>query len=627
MKKPSFDEAHFWKFASNLIIPSKEFGEMRFDKPIGTQRYFIHKVAEAINEGAFTLVILKGRQLGISTVMLALDLYWMFMHRGIMGSIIAQDEMTRDDFREKMKQYYDSLPREWRQVQVKHDRNLFGFRNKSSIIYQIAGKRSGNKLGRGKGITFLHATELGSWGNNEAGLASLKAALAEQNPDRLFVYESTANGYDMFYDMWETATRAVTQRAIFIPWWMNELYSFPEEHAVYRTYFGKPCSPDQVVRRLDPKEAEWVKAVKRMYKYQVTANQIAWWRWKLNEEFASDLDMMQQEYPPTEDYAFRLTGSQFYPSAALNDLLNTARERKFIPYTVTFGNRFEDTQIVPSDPRHCNLRIYLPAMEGAERKGAYYTLGADPAYGSSDWKDGSAIHIDRCYGDYIEQAADFHSTSCTTTQFAWVIAMLAGWYENTLVNLEVNGPGQVVYQELDQLYRIAASSRSEDQKSIASIFRNVKAYRYIKYNGSSRTGNTMHWITTPSNKDPMLSAHRDTVVRGMADIASVECIDEMRKIVRDDGFVGAAGRDKDDRVIAAALSHIAWVHQLRVRLMQLGITKMRAVEQDKEMAQAQEGGSGGNTGVAVQYVLHNFLAQREQFMKERAKARRLQGLR
>lgn len=613
------DPAHFWKFCANLKIATKDYGEIRFDKPYGTQRYFIDQAFKALNEDVHSLVVLKGRQEGLSTVMLALDLYWMFRFRGILGTIVTQDEPTRDMFREQLDQYYESLPKAWRQKKKNHNRNQFMFMNRSGFAYQISGTRTGNKLGRGKGITFMHATELGSWGNNSDGLASLKSSLSEIHPHRLFVYESTANGYDMFYDMWETAKDAVATRAIFVPWWMKESYSVSEDSAIFKTYFGEPCETDKVIKHLEGTEVEWYKAVQREYGYSFTSNQIAWHRWKLAEEFSDDADMMHQEYPPTEDYAFKLTGSQFYPSSALNDLLNLARGRNAATYHIQFGARFEDTTIVPCDARFANLKIYSAAQTGGMKAGLYYTMGADPAYGSSEWKDGSALHIDRCYGDFIEQVAEFHSVACTTHQFAWVIAILAGWYENCIVNLELNGPGQVVYQELDQLQRIVQSSNASDQKALANIVGNVKHYVYQKYNGGNRSGNIKHTITTQQSKETMMTKHRDSVVKGITDIASIECVYEMKKVVRDGGTIEAGGRDKDDRCIAAALSHTTWLDNLRVRLLQMGITKNRA-------AAVERGPLPADSRVApATYAFHKFMAEREAAVKERARQARTIG--
>jgi hypothetical protein len=600
-----FNEAHFWKFCAQLKIPTKEFGEATFSNPLGTQRYFIRKIAEGLNEDAHTFVTLKGRQQGISTVMLALDLYWAFKYRGIMATLIAQDELTRDDFRAKIAMYYKSLPREWRQGTTSHNRNQFLFANKSGIVYQIAGNRAGNKLGRGKAITFMHATELGSWSNNKDGLSSLQASLAEMNPARLFVYESTANGYDMFHDLYATAESSVTQRAVFVPWWMNEFYAVDEsvDNPVFRTYFGKPCARENVVKQLEQSEVGWYRAVQRQFDYSLSAGQIAWWRWKLNEQF-NDLDMMLQEFPPLADYAFRLTGSQFFPSAPLNDALEEAKTAEFIPYNIRFGLRFQDMAIDECAPAYADLKIWQPAVEDAKAKGHYYVLGADVAYGSSEWKDASVAHLYRCYGDRIELACEYHSTNCNPTQFAWVIAFLAGLYGNTLVNLEVNGPGQVTYQELDQLARIAMSVKTTENREIGNVMRHIRHYLYNKYNGGSRQGNVRHWVTTASNKDRMLSAFRDSFTRELVYMPSVETIEEMKQCVRDGSYIGGGARDdKDDRVMASSLAHVAWMDNLRVQLMGQGVTKKRAVEAERQM------NANGKPSV-IGHMLQDFNKQR-----------------
>ena len=69
------------------------------------------------------------------------------------------------------------------------------------------------RLGQGKAITYLHGTETASWGNEE-GLASLIASLAEKNSERLYMFESTAQGFNMFHDMYKVAKRAKTQQRL-----------------------------------------------------------------------------------------------------------------------------------------------------------------------------------------------------------------------------------------------------------------------------------------------------------------------------------------------------------------------------------------------------------------------------
>ncbi len=112
-----------------------------------------------------------------------------------------------------------------------------------------------------------------SW-DDEEGLASLLASLAETNPLRYYMFESTARGFNMFHDMWTTAKRARTQKAIFCGWWRNQLYMADPKSDIYKVYWDG---------KLSPEEKEWTKDIKKMYNYEINSRQIAWWRWKLHE--------------------------------------------------------------------------------------------------------------------------------------------------------------------------------------------------------------------------------------------------------------------------------------------------------------------------------------------------------
>ena len=75
-----FNLAQFYKFCSQLKIETKEQGLKKMDVLLGTQTYVMDEIAQGLAEDIHFFVILKGRQLGITTISLALDLYWHFIH-------------------------------------------------------------------------------------------------------------------------------------------------------------------------------------------------------------------------------------------------------------------------------------------------------------------------------------------------------------------------------------------------------------------------------------------------------------------------------------------------------------------------------------------------------------------
>ena len=350
-----------------------------------------------------------------------------------------------------------------------------------------------------KVITYLHGTETSSWGDEE-GLASLLASLAETNPNRLYLFESTARGFNMFHDMYVTAKRARTQHAIFCGWWRNELYQVGADTDVYKVYWDG---------KLSPEEKEWVKDVRKQYSFDVTSRQIAWWRWKLAEGIKDDA-LMYQEFPPTEDYAFVMTGSSYFSNARCTDAMKAAKKASVDYYRVSIGQVFVDTELLRSTERLATMRVWEePVAEG------YYVIGADPAYGSSDWADRFCIQVYRAYADGLDQVAEFATSELNTYQFAWVICYLAGAYRNSTLNLEVNGPGQAVLNELKNLKRQAFSLQESYGTGLMAVLSNMQHYLWRRNDTLGGPTMSLGWQTTVATKERMMSYFKDLFERGV----------------------------------------------------------------------------------------------------------------
>jgi hypothetical protein len=560
----NFNLKQFYHFCAQLQIETKEQGLKKMGNLLGSQTYVMNEIKKGLDEGVHFFVILKGRQLGITTISLALDLYWHFIHPGLQGTLTTDTEENRDMFRSTLAMYMDGLPKEYRVPLLAHNRNQLSLKNRSRLFYQVAGLRAKGSLGRGKAITYLHGTETSSWGDEE-GLASLLASLAETNPNRLYTFESTARGFNMFHDMYVTAKRARTQRAIFCGWWRNELYSLDPEGNTYKVYWDG---------KLTGEEKEWVRDIKKLYGVEINSRQIAWWRWKLYEGIKDD-SLMYQEFPPTEDYAFVMTGSSFFSNARCTDAVKKIKRTACDYYRYSFGVNFQDTEVIKSTERLATLKVWEEPVDTA-----YYVIGADPAYGSSDWADRFCIQVYRVYADGMEQVASFATSEMNTYQFAWVIAHLAGAYKNSTLNLEINGPGQAVINELRNLKRQAAAMGSAMGKDLMDVYANMQNYIWRRNDTLGGISNSIGWLTTSATKERMLTYMKDFFERGMMDIYDMDTIEEMKTMVRDGGSIEASGRNKDDRVIASALACAAFAEQVQPRLIAQKITRTISRVQD-----------------------------------------------
>jgi len=559
----NFDLQHFYRFCRELKVETKEMGIQRLgQRLLGSQTYVMEEIAKGLNQGTHFFVILKGRQLGITTISLALDLYWHFKNPGFQGTLTTDTEENRDQFRTTLAMYMDGLPPEYKIPLMTHNRNQMVLKNRSRLFYQVAGLRAKGSLGRGKGITYLHGTETSSWGDEE-GLASLLASLAEKNPNRLYLFESTARGFNMWHDMWQVAKKAKTQKAIFCGWWRNELYAADPKSDVYRVYWDG---------KLSPEEKEWTREVKKLYQVEVNTRQIAWWRWKLNEGL-KDEALMYQEFPPTEDYAFIMTGSSFFSHTRCTDQAKVAK--KLLPryYRFSMGQYFEDTELIQSTERMATLVLWEEPIDNA-----YYVIGADPAYGSSDWADRFCIQIYRAYADGLDQVAEFATSEINTYQFAWIICYLAGAYKNSTLNLEVNGPGQAVINEMRNLRRQAQTMEPKKARRLDDVLSHMQHYLWRRNDSLGGVSNSLGYLTTHSSKERMLNYFKDYFERGMMNVYSMDLLEEMKSVVRDNGSIAAYGRNKDDRVIATALACVAYAEQLMPRLMQMRMTRARKEE-------------------------------------------------
>jgi hypothetical protein len=80
----------------------------------------------------------------------------------------------------------------------------------------------------------------------------------------------------------------------------------------------------------------------------------------------------------------------------------------------------------------------------------------------------------------------------------------------------------------------------------------------------------------------MLSYMKDYFERGMMAVYDMDTLDEMKTITREGGSISASGRNKDDRVIASALSAAAYAEQLQPRLIAMKISRKVSRAQEEK---------------------------------------------
>jgi hypothetical protein len=565
-----FPRAKFMAFLSRLKILTKDFGLVPMTL-LGTQSYVLDEMCKAVASGITTFYILKARQLGMSTFFIALDLFWAMEHDGLLGAFVTHEDKSKAMFRNIIKIFFANLPRTHKIKWDIENRDMLILKNSSVLQYLVAGTKEKAKggLGRSSANNFIHGTEVAFWGSPD-DLNELGATMSTHYPFRLKIYETTGNGFNFFSEMWDEAKDDPTICRIFVGWWRHDHYSLPDGHPWFKIFM-----PQGHQTPLHILERKRIRLVKHQYGIDINHNQIAWYRWKLESELKGDQSKMDEQFPWTEEDAFVATGAVFFTNDSLTDAMKRARQQPFMPYKYMFTERWEDTIVTPTRDRRAELKVW----EEADPRG-HYVIGCDPAYGSSEAADRAVIHVARCFSDRLVQVAEFVSPIVSTYQCAWALCHLAGYYRNVMVNLEMNGPGEAVFNEMNALKMNTQHmiSHTPDGKVTHDLRYVLNMMRHFLYRRADSMNAQLayQWRTSGTNKPPMLHAFKDAFELHRFILNSMYLLEEMKTIVTDGTTIAAEGNSKDDRVMAAALAHEAWRKWVQPKMRNMGLTFERA---------------------------------------------------
>lgn len=546
----------------SVEIDTKELGRARVE-PWPSQRLIIDAVSKGLNEGVHEFVILKSRQVAATTVASVIELFWALANPGVQGAIIADRTDNLERLRRIFASLLETLPPEWRSPEhklIQNNRSGMAFANRSVIDLMAAA--SNPDLGASRALNMMHATECGQW-RSLAGVESLKASLARQNPHRLYIWESIANGYNWWYNFCKQAQVDRHMRFIFLGFWSNPTYSIPKDDPDYKVYWDGRLTVDEINR---------ARYVKENYKYIVKPEQVAWWR--RESEFKAE-EYMDRHYPWTEREAFIASGTGFFPAQRTLEIAEQLAtvNPPYRGYKYTFDEQFLSSKIEQvKDPENAMLKVW----EAPEPNGIY-VIGVDPSGGGGGESDDHAIEVLRCYADRVVQVAEFQSNHPLTYQLAWVLAHLAGAYKDHIANLEVTGVGAAVLPEVRNLRQLAERGILQGEPGTENILNLIGAVRWFLYKRPDTlggAGNVIAWKANSDNKYQVYSELRDSLMLRRLEIRSTKLIAQIQSIVEDEGWIGA-GQDtgeNDDLVSALVLAHHAWVEWRRPMLVARNIS-------------------------------------------------------
>ncbi len=334
-------------------------------------------------------VVLKARQVGITTYVAARFFVQTITRRGTLSMQVTQDRESAEDIFRIVRRFWEKLPDDWRSglLRTSHcNARQLVFPNLDSEYCLASAEEN---AGRGRTIQNLHCSEVSRWGRKgDEALASLRAAVV---PGGDIVLESTPNGAGgLFYEEWQRAEDTRYTRHFF-PWWFDAAYVIEP---------GANFAP------LTQEETELAAA------HGLTTGQIAWRR----KQWASLRGLAAQEYAEDPVSCFRASGECVFDLDAVEKALHGS--------------------VAPVEARdNQRLTIWLPAQPGRE-----YVIGVDPAGGGVEGDYSCAEVIDRRLGT---QCAELHG-HCPPRELAQKLVALGKEYYTALLAVERNNHGHGV---------------------------------------------------------------------------------------------------------------------------------------------------------------------------------------
>jgi hypothetical protein len=553
--------AQWERFSRSVRIPSRDEGLVAF-RPFGTQTYLIREILTGLEQGVREFLILKPRQVGASTVLMIFTLFWMLKHAGLQGALVTETDKTKEYLRGSFAKIAETLPTKYTYPTRANNRYGIQWAHGSRLVYETAGIRKNTGLGKGRGLSFLHATEVSEWGDPE-GIDSLRAALSQRHPAACYLWESTAQGFNFFWEMYQDFDRAESLRAIFVPWWRHELYRLePARDAMqarlFEVYWDGGLTPDEIA---------WQEQITRRWAYTVAPEQWAWYRWYLAEKARSMLTM-HQNYPTLPEHAFQASGGGFIDDGTAFRLRATLdRSPEPAAYRYEFGGTIEASQLVETDPALAHLLVWE-----TPRDGEVYVVAADPAFGANSASDRAVVQVWRATRRTLTQVAEYCSTDLPLHQFAWVVLHLAGSYYRhpgrSHLILELNGPGRAALQEIQRVMWYGYGSQVP--AAIQNVLGAIQHYIYRKPDSLSGTGGAYQWLTTAQTKKLIMEKLRDALLlETRLVIRSRGLVGELTALRRDGDKVVSVGRAHDDRAITLAMAIECWSERILPEMLML----------------------------------------------------------
>lgn len=488
------------------------------------QKEFIDILNKAIDDydkGLITdisILILKGRQQGFTTVVTAYQLATSIVNRNFQGFTLAdKSDNSEAIFQNKAKYPYSQLPGSLKPTEKFNNRKQLLFEKiNSSWAVDTATK----DVGRSRTVNFFHGSECAFW---KDGIAPIQAALGEAfTKNCIKIYESTANGYNDYQTMWDSGVHI----NCFFEWWKTKEYklNFPTNKHKEDFINDINTKDSWIYERL-----RWLLDVKHLELEQL------YWYFKKYEGYI-DKKLIRQEYPCSPQEAFLLSGETVFNTEKLLARLNVIRRPLRIGHFIYTYDDTKPAGFKISNIKWCNdknsyIRLYeLPTNERITK----YCIGGDTAGDGSDFYTGHVLNARTG-----NQCAVLKKEKIDPHEYARQMYCLGRYYRNALISIEANF----------------------DSFPIMELQRFGYYNQYIRLATDTYTGKTekrFGFRTTVLTRPTILSKLIQIVDEEVDSINDEDTLKELLTIIKNEkGKIEAPEGKHDDQMMGLAIAHQA----------------------------------------------------------------------
>lgn len=479
------------------------------------QKDFIEKLNEAIREfeeglrTEISLLVLKGRQQGFTTLITAYQLASSILSRNFQGFTLSdKSDNSEAIFQNKAKFPYNQLPESLKPTEKLNNRRQLLFEKiNSSWAVDTATK----DVGRSRTVNFFHGSECAFW---KDGISSIQAALGEAfTKNCIKIYESTANGFNDYKTMWDSGVHV----NCFYEWWHTFEYriNFPSED-IKQEFISKFNRSDWIWQRL-----KWLRDDKGLEYEQLY--------WYYNKYIGYiDKRLIRQEYPCSPQEAFLLSGENVFDTEAIMARLARLKKPLMTGYFKFDYDGLKITNIKWVNDKNGYINIFQVPDSPSVTK---YCIGGDTAGDGSDYFTGHVL--DAKTG--IQVATLKHQFD--PDQYVKQIYCLGKFYKNALVGVEANF----------------------DSFPIRELQRLGYTNQYVRPAVDTYTGKTERrfgFRTTNLTRPTIISRLIEIVRDDIESINDKDTLEELLTITRNEkGRIEAPEGGHDDQMMGLAIAH------------------------------------------------------------------------